>query len=177
MNQEKETLHKRGGTGTVLRKTRLLVLFAAAFLITCFSGCSENESGDAQKDTRDNAAVETSESMNQNEEKDFQQEKTYESILADYTEKLRSRTPELIEEYKEEAASNDGGLNGLAEIANKKVESLAEVVNKGVEEMAKIMYTTGSGKYEEYQDWATKLYDVYEEEASKIYDAYMNSAM
>lgn len=102
---------------------------------------------------------------------------SYESVLAEYTAKLQAATPGLIEEYKTEAANNTAGLEGLAEIANNKVSELAEIANDGVSEMAKLMYTVGSGKYEEYEKWATKLYDVYEVEAAKIYDVYTNSAM
>lgn len=102
---------------------------------------------------------------------------SYESVLAEYTAKLQAATPGLIEEYKAEAANNTAGLEGLAEIANNKVSELAEIANDGVSEMAKLMYTVGSGKYEEYEKWATKLYDVYEVEAAKIYDVYTNSAM
>ncbi len=43
--------------------------------------------------------------------------------------------------------------------------------------MAEHMYSSGSGKYSEYEEWAGKLYKVYEIEAKKIIDAYMESAL
>ena len=42
--------------------------------------------------------------------------------------------------------------------------------------MANVHLTSGSGKYEDYEDWATKLTDVYMEQAELITDAYMTSA-
>lgn len=104
-------------------------------------------------------------------------EEWYQSILDDYSEKLRAAVPGLVEEYKSEAAGNTSGLEGLAKLSNDKVEELAAICNEGGEEMAKVMYTAGSGSYDEYEAWAGKLYDVYEEEAAKIMDAYMDSAM
>ena len=43
--------------------------------------------------------------------------------------------------------------------------------------MAALLLTTGSGRYEEYEEWALKLTDVYTKEAEKITDAYMKAAM
>lgn len=103
--------------------------------------------------------------------------KTYKSILDEYTVKLRNATPGLVKEYKEEARKNTNGLTGLAEICNNKIQELAEISTDGITEMAKLMYTTGSGKYSEYEEWAGKLQDVYMDEAEKITDAYMDSAM
>lgn len=102
---------------------------------------------------------------------------TYQSILDDYTAKLQDATPGLIDEYDAEAASNSDGLTGLATIANAKVSKLAAISTEGTEKMAKLMYKSGSGSYDEYSEWATKLQDVYTEEAQKIYDHYTDSAM
>ena len=99
----------------------------------------------------------------------------YQSIYDTYSQKLRDATPGLIDEYYSEAQTNTDGLEGLAEIANAKVEKLAEIANEGVSEMATYYYAHGSGKYSEYEDWAGKLYDVYMEEGQKVYDAYMGS--
>ncbi|EHF02784.1 hypothetical protein HMPREF1008_00429 [Olsenella sp. oral taxon 809 str. F0356] len=102
---------------------------------------------------------------------------TYESILAEYTEKLQAATPGLIEEYNSEAAGNTEGIQGLAQISNAKVTKLAGIESEGTSKMAGVMYGSGSGSYDEYEEWAGKLYEVYEAEASKIMDAYMESAM
>ena len=40
----------------------------------------------------------------------------------------------------------------------------------------KIYFNNGSGDYEVYEDWASKLTDVYMDEAGAITDAYMTSA-
>ncbi len=103
--------------------------------------------------------------------------KTYQSVLDEYSKKIVDAVPGLVEEYNQEAATNTAGLEGLAELSNNKIMKLAEISNEGIEEMAELMYTTGSGKYEEYEEWAGKLMDVYTEEATKITDAYMKSAM
>ena len=99
----------------------------------------------------------------------------YQSIYDTYSQKLRDATPGLIDEYYSEAQYNTKGLEGLAEIANAKVETLAEIANEGVGQMATYYYAHGSGKYDEYEEWAGKLYDVYMEEGQKVYDAYMDS--
>ena len=99
----------------------------------------------------------------------------YEVIYNEYSQKIRAATPGLIEEYKQKAAGNDNGVTGLATISNEQVEKLAEIVNEGVQEMAEVMLYKGSGKYDEYEEWAAKLYDVYEEESGKIMDEYIGS--
>lgn len=101
---------------------------------------------------------------------------SYQDILDDYTVKLQEATPGLIEEYKSEAANNNGGLEGLATICNAKVSELAKISNEGISEMAEYYYKHGSGSYDEYSEWAGKIQDVYMEEAGKIQDAYMESA-
>ncbi len=88
---------------------------------------------------------------------------SYEDIYNDYSKRIRDATPGLIEEYKQEAAKNNAGINGLAEISNSKVSDLAEISNDGVSEMADFMMHHGSGDYSEYESWAGKLYDVYME--------------
>ena len=101
---------------------------------------------------------------------------SYQTILDDYTDRLRDAVPGLIEEYQTEAADNNEGIQGLAEICYAKVSKLAEISMDGVSEMAEYYYNHGSGSYEEYSEWAGKLQEVYMEEAGKIQDAYMDSA-
>lgn len=100
---------------------------------------------------------------------------SYEDIYNEYSKKITDASPKLIEEYKKEAASNTNGIEGLAEIANSKVEQLAELDAEGTEAMVQFMYTKGAGNYEDYEAWATKLYEVYNTEATKIYNEYMAS--
>lgn len=101
----------------------------------------------------------------------------YQSILNEYSTKLKNKTPLLIAEYKNEASKNTNGLNGLATICNNKVSILARISNEGIGKMANIYYKYGSGKYSEYENWAGKLQDVYMKEAGKIQDVYINSTM
>lgn len=101
----------------------------------------------------------------------------YQSILDDYTAKIQAAAPLLVDEYNNEAPANEDGLEGLAEISNDKVSKLAEISNEGISEMAEVMMTKGSGKYEEYEEWADKLMEVYMTEAEQITEAYMNSSM
>ena len=101
---------------------------------------------------------------------------SYEDIYNDYKQRIIDATPGLVEEYKEEAASNTEGLEGLATICNDKISALAEISNDGISEMADFMYKKGSGKYSDYEEWSGKLMDVYMEESQKITDAYMESA-
>ena len=104
-------------------------------------------------------------------------ETTYEDIYNEYAQKLQDATPGLIDEYNQEAAANTDGMTGLATICDKKISKLAAISTEGTEKMAQLMYTSGSGSYQDYEDWAMKLSDVYTTEAQKITDAYMDSAM
>lgn len=100
---------------------------------------------------------------------------SYQSVLDEYSEKIKEATPGLVEEYKNEAAEHSGDINKLAEISNDKVGKLAEISNEGIEEMANIMYSNGDD-YDTYEEWSKKLMDVYTEYAEKIMDAYIDSA-
>ena len=100
---------------------------------------------------------------------------TYESILADYSERIRAATPGLVDEYNAEAAGLSGDINALAKLSNEKISALAKISNEGISEMAKLMQKNHD-PYNVYEEWAGKLTDVYMEEADHITDAYMNSA-
>ena len=100
---------------------------------------------------------------------------SYEDIYNDYAEKLRREGGKLLEEYQKEAKGNLNGLEGLAEIANAKVQKLAEIDAEGTQAMASFMYAKDPEGYGAYQSWAEKLYAVYSEESEKIYGAYLSS--
>ena len=100
----------------------------------------------------------------------------YQAILDEYTQKIKEAAPKLVDEYNAEYPNNQNGVEGLAELSNDKISELAEISNEGIQEMANVHLTSGSGKYEDYEDWATKLTDVYMEQAELITDAYMTSA-
>ncbi len=139
-----------------------------------YSYPAEMQSGAEDENNNQNETKENDEKETEDvEESSADEDNPYAPIYDEYTRKIKEATPGLIEEYKKEVQSNDKGLEGKAEIANSKVEKLAEITNEGVEKMAGIMMTKGSGKYEEYDEWASKLYDVYNEEASKLYDVYL----
>ncbi len=101
---------------------------------------------------------------------------SYEDIYNEYKQKIIDATPGLVEEYNNESASNNAGLEGLAEICNNKISELAEISNEGVSEMADFMLKNGNGSYSDYENWSGKLMEVYMEESGKITDAYMKSA-
>lgn len=100
----------------------------------------------------------------------------YQAVLDEYSQKIKDAVPGLIEEYNTEAANNTDGLTGLAKLCNDKVGELAKISNEGIGKMAEIMLYHGSGKQDEYTEWAEKLMNVYTEEAGKIQDVYMDSA-
>lgn len=102
--------------------------------------------------------------------------KTFEELFEEYSQKLRDSTPTLIDEYNAESANNDDGIEGLAELSNEKIEKLAAISTEGVSKMAALMYQSSDNTIDEYEEWASKLQDVYMEEAQKITQAYMDSA-
>lgn len=154
----------------------IIVCACGAALLLGLAGCgSSTKTGGTQDTTA--ATSEAASSVAASTTAATTSEETYQSILDEYTAKLQEATPGLIDEYQNEAASNTDGVSGLAKISNDKISKLAEISTEGTEKMAQLMYSSGSGSYSEYQEWATKLTDVYTTEAQKITDAYMASAM
>ena len=98
------------------------------------------------------SAVSTAENISRN----------YQAILDEYTTKIQSTTPSLIQDFKNEAVSNTSGIDGLAAISNNKVEKLAIISNYSL-----------SDEYSIYESWATKLTDVYTAESQKIIGEYL----
>lgn len=96
----------------------------------------------------------------------------YQAILDEYTMKIQSATPSLIQDFKNEASSNTGGIDGLAAISNNKVEKLAIISNEGIGKMADLHHSH-SDDYSTYESWATKLTDVYTVESQKIIGEYL----
>ena len=101
---------------------------------------------------------------------------SYEDILNEYTQKLQTATPTLIDEFREEAESNQDGVTGLATLSNIKTSKLAEICTEGTQKMATLYYLKG-GEYSEYSEWAGKLTDVYMVEGLKIHDVYIELAL
>lgn len=122
--------------------------------------------------TSDLASSESQAPVEDNKSADEQ----YQAILDEYTQKIKDAAPKLVDEYNAEYPNNQNGVEGLAELSNDKISKLAEISNEGIQEMANVHLTSGSGNYEDYEDWATKLTDVYMEQAELITDAYMTSA-
>lgn len=125
---------------------------------------SENVSSDVASESADT------------EEENLSADEQYQAILDDYTQKIKEAAPKLVDEYNAEYPNNQNGVEGLAELSNDKISALAEISNEGIQEMAGVHLTSGTGKYEDYEEWATKLTDVYMEQAELITDAYMTSA-
>lgn len=158
-----------------------LISFLLAGLITIWlAGCEDSG-------TKTNQVVETPSQSHQasepvlaeSQQPDISQSalQDYQSILDEYSQRIRDAVPILIEEYNAEAINNTEGLQWLATLSNEKISELAEISNEGISKMAEYYYHAGSGSYDEYEEWAGKLMDVYMEEATKIQDAYMDSAM
>ena len=149
-----------------MNKKNIVILVVIIALVLACAACTSNPANSNSTESQSDGGASTSTSG----------DKTYQSVLDDYTKKLQDATPGLIEEYNAEAATNQGGLEGLANIANAKVSELAKICNDGVSEMAELMLSTGSGTSDEYEEWATKLQNIYSAEAQKIMDNYTNSA-
>lgn len=155
-----------------------IFVFLLILVLFIFPGCSSEEAVEEQPNSSANEEV-----IIQSEE-DVQRTdqiqtglRDYQTILDDYSERIRDAVPGLIEEYNTEAANNTGGLQGLATLSNEKISELAEISNDGISEMAEYYYHSGRGSYGEYEEWAGKLMDIYMEEAAKIQEAYMDSAI
>lgn len=154
--------------------TIVIMLVAIAFLVVCIclsmSMWNQTSEDVASSEVTKNSSLISS-------DKDITKEKvtTYQSILDEFSKKLKTATPKLVKEYKQEASKNSNGITGLAEISNNKIQELAKISTDGIEEMAKLMYSSGSGSYSEYEKWAGKLQDVYTKQAGKITAAYMDS--
>lgn len=97
---------------------------------------------------------------------------TYQNILDEYTTKIQSATPGLIQEFKNESVNNTSGIDGLAAISNNKVERLAIISNEGISKMSDLHHLL-SDDYSTYESWATKLTDVYTTESQKIIGEYL----
>lgn len=157
-----------------MKKIFVSLLILVLFI---FSGCSSKEAVEEQLNSSANEEVTTqSEEDVQSTDQIQTGLRDYQTILDDYSERIRDTVPGLIEEYNAEAANNTEGLQGLATLSNEKISELAEISNDGISEMAEYYYHAGSGSYDEYEEWAGKLMDVYMEEAAKIQEAYMDSA-
>ena len=102
-------------------KIRMSVLFLAAML--CLSGCNATSKVNSVPSSEQSSVESVSESVSESVEKseedivtdDVEEEGfgSYEEILEEYTERLETATPILIEEYKEEAAVNEEKVTGL----------------------------------------------------------------
>lgn len=145
---------------TVLKKGIFALIIACVLALT-LTGCGNSNS---KSDESAQTATEQP------------KEVTYESILEDYTQKLKEQTPVLVDEYKSEAKEKAGDVQALAELSNAKIAKLATTCDEGIAEMAKIMQKNGD-EYSTYEEWSLKLTDVYMEQSELITDAYTDSAM
>jgi hypothetical protein len=181
--QQKKQYGSMGETVIIGKETLVdfLITYRDSLKEVTDSLASNLSSGGVMSGTSDSAPEESVEPSSDtleetSPENDSMSATSYQSVLDDYAQQIKDATPGLVEEYHAEAAVNEGGTIGLATICNDKVGELAKISNEGIQKMAEIMLHTGSGKMDEYQEWAGKLQDVYTEEAQKIMDAYMESA-
>ena len=156
-----------------------------------YMGLSNQEDGKIYVKTDDDEAVaitpelyypEIETEANQNNTDESKEENTaysskdstYQTILDEYTSKMKQAVPDLIQQYKTES-TGISDINRLAEICNDKVSVLAEICNEGISEMAELMYSKGDS-YDTYEKWSGELMDKYMDIANEIQDAYLDSA-
>lgn len=151
-----------------IMKKKLLTIILSGALALSFTACgdssdSASDKTESSKETTSDVAEEPAEDV------------TYQSVLDDYTQKIKDATPGLVDEYNTESAEAGGDVQKLAELSNAKITKLAEISNEGISKMADIMLKSGD-EQETYEEWAAKLQAVYQENAQQITDAYMSSA-
>lgn len=129
---------------------------------TSLTSTSDSSKSTATQETVDSSAV--SSQLNNTT--------SYQAILDEYALKIRNATPGLIQEFRNEAAANTSGVEGLAAISNNKVERLAMISTEGVNQMASLHYSQ-SDDYSVYESWANQLINVYTEESQKIIGEYL----
>ncbi|MGM0123535.1 hypothetical protein IGI37_000907 [Enterococcus sp. AZ194] len=144
-----------------------VLLGIALFTILSLSGCSKEKVSTTTSSSQ--PTMNTSTTTSSQEEKE-----TYQSILDDYTEKLKEASPKLVAEYNTEYPFIQGGTDALAKLSNDKLAKLAELSNEGVAKMAQIQLDAKDSP-STYEKWAAKLIDVYSEEGLKITGVYLTS--
>lgn len=152
-----------------MRKKLVSLLIASAMAISLIA-CGGNNPETEEAKTEN--VAESEEEIAEEPIEEPAEEVTYQSILDEYTQKIIDATPELVEEFNNEAAGLTGSVEELAELSNAKVEKLALISTDGVTEMAELMQRNGD-EYEVYEEWSIKLTDIYTEYAEKIMDAYI----
>lgn len=142
---------------------------------------SETESQDSPKedgviDSEAEKAVETEASNDDKAQENVVSSEEmvahYEEIFQEYSDKLTELTPVLVEEFNAEAEANEGGIEGLTEIFDAKIDRLSEIYIKGTEAMTNYMYEVKSDDSGLYLEWTQKLSGVFMEESQKITDEY-----
>lgn len=136
-------------------RKRIVALMLAGMMALSTTACGGSADTSAKAETK----TEQTEKSETAETAETEEEVTYQSILDEYTQKIKDATPGLIDEYNAEAAEKAGDVNALAELSNSKIEKLAEISSEGTEKMASLMTKNGDA-YETYEEWAMKLNDV-----------------
>ena len=151
-------------------KKKLLALSLIAVMSLSFTACGGGTtSSSSDTKTKTEATTAAPEATTE------KSEESYQSILDNYTQKLKDATPGLVDEFNKEASEKSRDVNALAGICNSKVEKLAEICNIGVGEMADLMNKNGDD-YSKYEEWAKKLQGVYATQSKEIQDAYTSIA-
>jgi len=133
--------------GFISDVTDKIIILATALALT-FTACGDssyaNKKDDAKKTTESTEKTDSKDAPKEETEdtvKDNTAEVTCQSILDEYSQKIKDATPGLVEEYNTESAGKAGDINALAEISTAKIEKLAEISAEGTEKMAELMLT------------------------------------
>ena len=85
---------------------------------------TESKKDDSVKEESKVESVVESQTSTESQVSENEEYNSYDEIYEEYSQKIKDATAGLIEEYKAEAAENDGGMEGLAEISNAKTSKL-----------------------------------------------------
>lgn len=96
----------------------------------------------------------------------------YQSILDEYTQKIKDATPGLVAEYDEESVELNGNINALGKLAKEKSAKLETIKDEGLQKMKDLMTENGHEE-EKYTEWADQLEAVYTQYSEEVTAAYM----
>ncbi len=99
------------------------------------------------------------------------EEREYQEIYLNYSDKMEERTPELVDEFWDETDGIENDNDALADLCDDKITVLSEIDIEGESKMYDLMEANGDD-YEVYEKWSSKLNDVYMNQSSALSDAY-----
>lgn len=96
----------------------------------------------------------------------------YQSIVDEYTQKIKDATPGLVAEYDEESVALNGNINALGKLAKEKSAKLEAIKDEGLQKIQDLITENGHEE-EKYTEWADKLDAVYNQYSEQVTAAYM----